>query len=132
MRARWKISIGAVNARAHYLEAGADAIFPEALQTPEEFKRFAQEVKAAAAREHDGVRQEPAAELRRAGGAWLSNGDFPAERVSRFDESEREIFARSEKARDAIGLDRQDADAGGALRIARLRSGGGKLERVES
>jgi len=29
-----------------YLAAGADAIFPEALETPEEFARFAREVKA--------------------------------------------------------------------------------------
>jgi methylisocitrate lyase len=29
-----------------YLEAGADGIFPEALESPEEFARFAQEVKA--------------------------------------------------------------------------------------
>jgi methylisocitrate lyase len=33
--------------RAHlYLSAGADAIFPEALETPEEFERFAKEVPA--------------------------------------------------------------------------------------
>jgi methylisocitrate lyase len=29
-----------------YLEAGADAVFPEALQTPEEFGRYAEAVKA--------------------------------------------------------------------------------------
>lgn len=34
-------------ARAHaYLEAGADAIFPEALETPEQFAEFAREVRA--------------------------------------------------------------------------------------
>jgi methylisocitrate lyase len=36
----------AINRAQHYLEAGADAIFTEALQTPEEFERFAREVKA--------------------------------------------------------------------------------------
>jgi methylisocitrate lyase len=36
----------AVERARRYLEAGADAIFPEALQNPEEFKRFAQDVKA--------------------------------------------------------------------------------------
>lgn len=36
----------AVNRAQKYLEAGADAIFPEALQTREEFRDFAKEVKA--------------------------------------------------------------------------------------
>jgi methylisocitrate lyase len=37
---------GAVERSRRYLEAGADAIFPEALQNADEFKAFAQEVKA--------------------------------------------------------------------------------------
>jgi methylisocitrate lyase len=37
---------GAVERSRRYLEAGADAIFPEALQNVEEFKAFANEVKA--------------------------------------------------------------------------------------
>jgi methylisocitrate lyase len=37
---------GAVKRAQVYLEAGADAIFPEALQTAEEFRDFAREVKA--------------------------------------------------------------------------------------
>jgi methylisocitrate lyase len=37
---------GAVKRAQAYLEAGADAIFPEALQTKEEFSAFAREVKA--------------------------------------------------------------------------------------
>ena len=36
----------AVERSRHYLEAGADAIFPEALQNADEFKAFAREVKA--------------------------------------------------------------------------------------
>jgi methylisocitrate lyase len=36
---------GAVKRAQAYLEAGADAIFPEALQTEEEFRDFAREVK---------------------------------------------------------------------------------------
>ncbi len=36
---------GALKRALAYVEAGADAIFPEALQTPEEFRDFAQEVK---------------------------------------------------------------------------------------
>ncbi len=37
---------GAVQRANAYVAAGADAIFPEALQTPEEFRDFAREVKA--------------------------------------------------------------------------------------
>jgi len=37
---------GAVERARRYLEAGADAIFPEALQRPDEFKAFARELKA--------------------------------------------------------------------------------------
>ncbi len=61
-----------------YVEAGADGIFPEALQSAEEFKAFAREIKA----------------------PLLAN---------------------------TIGLDRQDANAHGTLRTARLRSERGKL-----
>ena len=40
-----------------------------------------------------------------------------------------EEFLRDlKKTRDAIRLDRENANAGRALRIARLRSGSGKLE----
>jgi methylisocitrate lyase len=37
---------GAVKRAQSYLEAGADAIFPEALQSPDEFRDFAKEVQA--------------------------------------------------------------------------------------
>jgi methylisocitrate lyase len=37
---------GAVNRAQKYLQAGADAIFPEALQSADEFRNFAKEVKA--------------------------------------------------------------------------------------
>ena len=37
---------GAVKRAQKYIEAGADAIFPEALQSAEEFREFAKEVKA--------------------------------------------------------------------------------------
>ena len=43
--ALWKISTGAVKRANAYVAAGADAIFPEALQTKEEFRDFAKEVK---------------------------------------------------------------------------------------
>jgi len=115
-----------------YLKAGADAIFPEALQNPDEFKAFARDVKAPLLANMTEFGKSPLLsfqELADFGCAlWIQDGDFPAERVSGFNESERGIFVRSEKTRDAIRLDRENANAGTALRIARLRSGSGKLE----
>ncbi len=90
---------GAVKRAQAYVAAGADAIFPEALQTKEEFRDFAQGSEGAAAREHDGVRQKPAASRRGTGRARLSDGYLPAERVSRFDESDGRIFPRPERKR---------------------------------
>ena len=46
IRARWRDFEGAVKRANAYVAAGADAIFPEALQTKEEFRDFAREVKA--------------------------------------------------------------------------------------
>ena len=53
MRARSKVSMARSNAREEYLDAGADAIFPEALQSAEEFRDFAKEIERAVAGEHD-------------------------------------------------------------------------------
>ena len=92
---------GAVKRANAYVAAGADAIFPEALQTTEEFRDFAQGSESAAAREHDGVRQKPVAQRAGAGRARLSHGHFPAERFSRFDESDRGIFPGAEESRHA-------------------------------
>ena len=47
---------GALKRARLYLEAGADAIFPEALTDAEMFRRFAREIRCAAARQHDRVR----------------------------------------------------------------------------
>ena len=53
-----------------YLAAGADMIFPEALESADEFARFAAGRHRAPARQHDRVRPQPAARLRRAGRDW--------------------------------------------------------------
>ena len=60
-----------------YLEAGADVIFPEALESAEEFAAFARARRVAAAGQHDGVRPRPAFGLRGAGGAGLPYGALP-------------------------------------------------------
>ena len=83
-----------------YLEAGADAIFPEALQTQGGVPRFRQGSEGAVAREHDRVRQEPVLALEELAELGLSHGYFPAERFSRCDEGDRE-FLRVSRSRDA-------------------------------
>ena len=50
----------AVQRAREYLAAGADMIFPEALESADEFARFAQAVEAPLAGEHDRVRPQPA------------------------------------------------------------------------
>ena len=63
---------------------------------------------SAAACEHDGVWQEPAAQRARARRARLPHGHFPAERLSRFDENDGRVFPRlARRAGSAKGwLDR--------------------------
>ena len=66
---------------------------------------------SAAPREHDGVWQESPTLISRVIRFRIQNGNFSDECVSRFDESKRQILARSEKAGNTIGLARQNADA---------------------
>ena len=68
---------GAVARAKLYLEAGADAIFPEALISREMFREFAQaHARRAAAREHDRVRQDAVLHGSRIRGHGLSHGDL--------------------------------------------------------
>ena len=101
--------------------------FRKRCRATEEFKISPSEIKAPLLANMTEFGKSPLLSFQELARFRLPNGDFSAERVSRFDESKRRIFARSEKARDAIGLGRENADAEGALRVARLRSGGGKL-----
>ena len=121
--ARW-------NARRRYLEAGADAIFPEALQSAGRVPRFRAGSESAVAREHDGVRQKPAARhsrsLRDLGYRMVI---FP-QSAFRVSMKASEEFLRDLKKRGTqSGWIEQMQTRQGALRIARLRSGGGKLDR---
>ena len=110
----------AVERSRRYLEAGADAIFPEALQNADEFKAFASEVKAPLLANMTEFGKSPAPFVSRTSGFRLQNGDFSAERIPRFNESERGISARSKKDRHAIRVDRENANEGGALYVAGL------------
>ena len=75
-RTRSRASTRPSGAPHAYLAAGADMIFPEALESAEEFARFAREVPAPAAGEHDRVRPQPADPVRRAGRDGLPGGDL--------------------------------------------------------
>ncbi len=86
---------GAISRANEYLDAGADAIFPEALQTAEEFCRFRAGNRRAVDGEHDRVREEPVADVPRAVRFRLPDDHFSPERVSYFDESQREILRRA-------------------------------------
>jgi hypothetical protein len=59
-----------------YLEAGADAIFPEALTSAEMFRAFAAHARRAAARQHDRIRPHPVLHRRRVRGHGLPHGDL--------------------------------------------------------
>ena len=117
---------GAVQRANAYLAAGADAIFPEALQTKEEFRDFAQEVKAPLLANMTEFGKSPLLNVRELGELGYRMVIFPqsAFRVSM--KTTGEFFDACKKpARRRLA--RPDADAEGALRDAGLRSGGGKL-----
>ncbi len=110
-----------VVARAQaYVAAGADAIFPEALQTKEEFRDFAREVKVPLLANMTEFGKSPLLPRAGTGRAWLSHGHLPAERVSRFDENDERILPGLERGRIGRRLARPDADTEGSLRDAEL------------
>ena len=74
---------GAVARAKLYLEAGADAIFPEALITAEMFREFARRAAGAAAGQHDRVRPHPVLHRRRVRGDGLQDGDLAGEQPAR-------------------------------------------------
>ena len=104
-----------------YVEAGADMIFPEALETPEEFGRFARAVRAPLDRQHDGVRQEPAIVRPGAGEARLCSRPLSRHDAPRGDEGRGGRAWSTRPRGNAKGLARPDANPRGALRPARLQ-----------
>ena len=127
MRARSKISIERLSARSGYVAAGADAIFPEALQSAEEFRDFASEIKVPLLANMTEFGKSPLLSFKELADLGYRMVIFPqsAFRVSM--KATREVFARSEKERDAKRNGSRNADAGGALQIARLRSDCGEM-----
>ena len=86
---------GAVERANAYIAAGADAIFPEALQTKEEFRDFAKEVKVPLLANMTEFGKSPLLSVEGTGRTRLSDGYFPAERFPCFDENHGRIFPRA-------------------------------------
>ena len=104
MRGRSKISTARCKRAQAYVDAGADAIFPEALQSAEEFRDFAKEMKVPLLANMTEFGKSPLAFIQGTGRARLSDGDFSAERISRLHESDGGIFARSKSARESAAI----------------------------
>ena len=104
-----------------YLAAGADAIFPEAMQSAEEFARYAEASQRPAPRQHDRIRQIAVPIGRGVRRHGLPPRDFPYERVPHHDEGRRRAVPRTQGKGHFRRCPRTDADARRTLRTARLR-----------
>ena len=105
----------AVKRAQTYVEAGADAIFPEALQTAEEFKAFAREVKVPLLANMTEFGKSPLLSLRELEELGYRMVIFPMSAFRVAMKTTERIFPGVERAGDAGGLARQDADAQGTL-----------------
>ena len=111
---------GAVARAQAYVAAGADAIFPEALQTKEEFRDFAREVKVPLLANMTEFGKSPLLSVRELGELGYRMVIFPqsAFRVSM--KNDGRILPGLKRSRLGRGLARPDADAEGTLRDAGL------------
>ncbi len=118
---------GAVARAKLYLEAGADAIFPEALTTAEMFRDVCLACRCAAACQHDRIRPHAVLHRGRIRGDGLSDGDLAGEFAARRQQGAGSLVCGDPpRRRDAVDAG-ADADAGGTLRgdrLPRLRGAG--------
>jgi methylisocitrate lyase len=118
---------GAVRRANAYVEAGADAVFPEALQTKEEFRDFAREVKVPLLANMTEFGKSPSlsvAELSELGYRMVI---FPQSAFRVAMKTTEEFFRALQRSGRGRRVARPDANAEGTLRNARIRSGGGEL-----
>ena len=118
---------GAVARAKLYLEAGADAIFPEALTTAEMFRTFAARVGCAAAGQHDRVRPHAVLHRGRVPGHGLQDGDLAGQLAAGRQQGAGGAVCRDPSRRRHAGHARSHADARGAVcgdRLPRLRGAG--------
>ena len=111
---------GAVARAKLYLEAGADAIFPEALDHRGDVPRIRQPREGAAARQHDGVRPHAGVHGERVPGDGLQHGDLARERDARGGQSAGRALRRDQTRRRHAQHAAPHADAERAVRHARL------------
>ena len=95
-----------VDRAQRYMEAGADAIFPEALQSAEEFRDFASEIDLPLLANMTEFGKSPLLSFTDLAGFGYRMVIFPAKRIPRVDESERGVSACSQEKRDAKGMAR--------------------------
>ncbi len=103
-----------------YVEAGADVIFPEALQSGDEFRDFAKEIKAPLLANMTEFGKSPLLSFQELSDFGYRMVIFPmsAFRVSM--KASEEFLRGFKEARNPIGLGRQDANAQGTVRATRL------------
>ncbi len=112
---------GAIARAKVYLEAGADAIFPEALETAEQFAAFARAVRAPLLANMTEFGRTPpltADEFARTG---LLDADLARQRAARRRSRARRALCRAQARRQRRVADRPHADPRGALRDDRVR-----------
>ena len=108
---------GAVARAKLYVEAGADAIFPEALNTAEMFRAFAAtDAGRAAARQHDRIRQDAVLHRGRVRADGLRDGDLAGVVAARRQQGAAATLCRDRPRRRHAQHGRGDADPGRALR----------------
>jgi len=110
-----------------YLKAGADAIFPEALESAREFREFARQVRAPLLANMTEFGRSPLLEREPTGRHGLSAGDFPLTtfRVS-MKSAEKCLAELKRRGTQRAWLDRMQTRRG-VIRLARLRPGRGNL-----
>ncbi len=116
---------GAVARAKLYLEAGADAIFPEALITAEMFRTFADRVKAPLLANMTGIRPHTVLHRSRVSGHGLQNGDLAGQLLRVANKAQAELYAAINRDGGShAGHGRSHADACRAVcrdRLPRLR-----------
>ncbi len=107
--------------RAHeYLAAGADMIFPEALESPEQFKRFAAEVKAPLLANMTEFGRSPLVPFDELAAMGYTAVIYPLSAMRAAMKAAHDLLAALRQDGTQISAARSDANAGRALRFDRL------------
>jgi 2-methylisocitrate lyase-like PEP mutase family enzyme len=116
------------------VEAGADAIFAEAANDLDTYRKFAAAVKAPSSRQHHRVRRHAAVHCRRTAQRQRGHGAVPAVGVPRDEQGGVECLSEHSPRRHPEGRARHDADAHGVVRrhrLPRVRAASGRSVRTQ-